>query len=928
MRDLSCMLHNFQRKSRVKVRAWAQLYKPQGKRHNGGVRFPACLTSAALAVSLSVALPAQAVPGVIAAVPTPQSVLGHKPGDDFYLASYDDAVGYFQKLAASSNRIKLFPAGKTTRGLPIWYAAISSPENLAQLAHYQEINKRLTWARGLDDKTAQALAAEGKVIVHIDGGMHSSEVAGGQHSIALAYKLVSAQNDPEVDAILRNVIVVLWPTLNPDGQNEVVAWYRKNLGTRFEVAPLPDLYQEFVGHDNNRDGYMNNMLESQEITAQELTWNPEVWYTQHQTAPFPARIFIPPFVDPISSNINPTLMRWLNAFGINIGAYLDEHGMPGAVHRVGFDNWYPGYQDFTGIFRNSIAFFTETALYGYATPHFYTVRDFPPAYRNLASQVFYNSPWLGGWWRLGDAVRYMVGASMSVLDMSAKYHQQLLYNKYQAARDTINKFTNNPPYAYVIPSGQIHPDEAAQLAKVLLVNGIEVDQAKAPFAANGRSYAAGSWVVLMDQPFAELAKELIEPQNYPDLTANGTPIRPYDVAGWTLPWQMGVEADAVAEPVTAQQRAQLTLLTTITPAVATISGSGSIFMLSPETNQHFHLMNQALDAGATVSLVTAGNGTAAHGTAVVTGLSADRLQALLRAAPIPVQAVGVAPAGAQAVKKPRVGLYRSWSPNSDEGWTRWILQNYGFDRITLHNGDIRASDLISRYDAIILPDARAGQLLHGFAPGTLPGQYEGGIEAQGVEALRQFVAAGGTLITFNNASQFAIEQFGLPVENVLGKLKPSQFSCSGSLLWANVATPEHADTWGLPSQVAVMFENGPAFATLPGFRGAILATYPDHVSPLASGFLEGAQYIEGKAAALEVAYGQGRVYLFGFKPQWRAQSHGTYKFIFNAIYDSPALAHPSSFPPAPPLTAIPATTAPATEKPAAGRRGRGGDGGR
>ncbi|MGH3183979.1 MAG: M14 family metallopeptidase, partial [Streptosporangiaceae bacterium] len=400
--------------------------------------------------------------------------------------------------------------GQTTRGLKDWeIAVISAPENLAALDRYLDINRRLTWARGLDDAAAHALALQGKVVVHIDGGMHSSEVAGGQHSIALAYKLASAQGDPEVDAILHNVILVLWPTLNPDGQNEVVAWYRKNLGTRFEVSPLPDLYQEYVGHDNNRDGYMNNMLESQEITKQELIYNPEVWYTQHQTAPFPARIFIPPFVEPISSNINPVLLGWLNAFGVNMGTYLDEHGMPGAIHRVGFDNWYPGFQDFTGIFRNSIAFFTETALYDYATPHFYTVRDFPADYRNLDAQVFYNAPWQGGWWRLGDAVRYMVGASMSVLDTAARYHEQLLYNKYQAGRDAIQKFTTDPPYAYVIPARQPHPAEAAALARVLLTNGLEVRQARAAFAANGRSYPAGSWVVLMDQPYAELAKELL-----------------------------------------------------------------------------------------------------------------------------------------------------------------------------------------------------------------------------------------------------------------------------------------------------------------------------------------------------------------------------------------------------------------------------------
>jgi zinc carboxypeptidase len=290
-------------------------------------------------------------------VPTPESVLGHKPGDDFYLANYDESREYFHKLAASSNRVKLITVGKTTRGLDWEIAIISSPENLQSLDRYKDISRKLADGRGVSAAEAHELARQGKAIVHIDGGLHSSEVAGAQQSINLAYKLVSSQNDPEVDAILNNVILMLWPTLNPDGQNEVVGWYRKNLGTTFEVSPLPDLYQEYVGHDNNRDGYMNNMLESQDVTRTELEWGPVIFYCHHQTAPFPTRIFIPPFVEPISSNIHPLMGRWLNVLGTDIAAYLDEHGMPGAVNRVGFDNWYPGFLDFTHIFRNSISLF-------------------------------------------------------------------------------------------------------------------------------------------------------------------------------------------------------------------------------------------------------------------------------------------------------------------------------------------------------------------------------------------------------------------------------------------------------------------------------------------------------------------------------------------------------------------------------------------
>lgn len=892
----------------------------------------AVLASLALAAVFTLPAPpaaAQAPASVIASVPTPESVLGFKPGADFHLASYTDAIGYFRKLAAASNRIKLFDVGRSSRGQEMVLSVISSPQNLANLDHYLAINQRLTQARGLTDAQAQALSEQGKVVVHIDGGMHSTEVAGGQTMIALAYKLCSAQNDPEVDSILNNVIFVLWPTLNPDGQQEVVEWYRKNLGTSFEVSPIPFLFQKYVGHDNNRDGYMNNMLESQVITRQELKWAPEIWYTQHQTAPFPARIFIPPFVDPISPNINPILMRWLNQIGIAMGAYLDEHGMPGAIHRVGFDNWYPGYQDFTGIFRNSISFFTETALYDYATPRFYTIRDFPPAYRDLKPQIFYNSPWRGGWWRLGDAVRYMEGASMSVLDTAARYHAQLLYNKYQAGRDTIAQYTNNPPYAYVIPADQPRLAEAARLAKVFAVNGVEVEQAQQPFAANGRSYAAGSWVIPMDQPFAQLVHELIEPQVYPERTANGSPIRPYDVAGWTLPEQMDVEVDAVRSPLTAAQRSGLQPLAAITTPPGRISGSGAVFLLPPDTNQHFHAMNLALDEGAKVSIVTASSAGAPAGTAAISGLSREQVQSILDTASTTARAVASVPEGVAAVlHKPRVGLYRPWQPSIDMGWTRWILQNYDFPPVLLRNGDIQASDLNARLDVIILADQFPAGILNGFGPGTMPGQYVGGVGKTGVDALRRFVSNGGTLICFNQASAFAIEQFGLPITNALAGVSSSKFYSTGSLIWTHLEQPELAGTWGMPAAQAVMFDNSLAFSTAAGFRGHILAVYPNREDPLASGFLLGPEYLEGKAAEIEAAYGRGRIYLFGFKPNWRAQAHGTYPLIFNAIYDSPASSQPTEFGFAPAPRGIPAAEPGpgALKAPAPGRGGRFGGG--
>jgi hypothetical protein len=587
------------------------------------------------------------------------------------------------------------------------------------------------------------------------------------------------------------------------------------------------------------------------------------------------------------------MMRWLNVLGINMGAYLDEHQMPGAVHRVGFDNWYPGFQDFTGIFRNSISFFTETALYRYATPHFYTVEDFPKDRQPLRSEVFYNSPWKGGWWRLGDAVRYMLGGSMAVLDTAAKYREVLLFNRYQAGRDNIERFRNEPPFAYVIPQEQHDPPTAAILVEKLLINGIEVHLAAQPFAANGREYR-NAWVVLMDQPFSPLVKELFEPQHYPDLreSPNGPPIRPYDVAGWTLPMQMGVEVAAVLKPVTQEQRAGLEPIKEATFPDGGVQGTGAAYVIGHRANAGFKAINEALKAGAQVGFAKA-DGEA--GAMVVSGIDRQRLAEIARKYSVNAVAVAKPPQDEVSTKKPRVGLYRSWVPDIDEGWTRWILEDYGFAPVTLRNGDIQAGHLRERLDAIIIPDAMPRSILDGYAPGSIPGEYAGGLGTAGVDALRSFVDGGGTLIAFNNASLMAIDELHLPVANILSGLSNDQFYCSGSLLRVELRDPGHPALWGMPREPIIMFERGPAFEQKSGFRGAVLATYPRDRNPLESGYLLHPERIQGKAAALEVFQGEGRIYLFGFKPQWRGQSHGTYKLVFNAIYDSPSMARPSTF---------------------------------
>ncbi|HEX4312020.1 MAG TPA: M14 metallopeptidase family protein [Acidobacteriaceae bacterium] len=836
---------------------------------------------------------------VQAQAPTPASVLGHTPGDDYYLANYEEEIHYFHELAAHSDRVKMFTVGKSTEGRDIEIAVISSPQNLAHLDEYKDTAKKLATAQNLTDAQAHELAHSSKVIVHIDGGLHASEVAGPQHSIALAYKLASAQGDPEVDTILDNVILVLWPTLNPDGQDMVISWYRKNLGTRFEVSPMPWLFQDYVGHDNNRDGYMLNMKESQVVAHTEIAWAPVIFYCQHQTAPFPARIWIPPFSDPISSNISPYVRSWFNVIGTNMAAYLDEHQMPGAISESQFDNWYPGFVDYAGSFRNEISFFTETALYRYATPRFYTVDEFPKDMQDLKALTMYTTPWQGGWWHLKDAVDYMVAGSMSVLDTAARYREQLLFNRYQAARDNIQRFAHEPPFAYVIPSVQADAPEAEQLAHIIQENGIEIRESQTGFHANDRDYPAGSWVILMNQPYSSMAKELFEIQRYPAalFTESQKPLDlPYDVTGWTLPMQMGVRVDPVTDPITDEQLAHLKTVTDLDPPAAEVQGSGGSFILSHQTNASFRVINDVLAAGGSVGFAQDELKTPQgmeKGAIVVGGISRAGIGDLSKKYAVSLLAADKAPEHVIALHKARVGLYRPWDPSIDEGWTRWILEQYGYAPISLYNADLRSGGLRDRVDVLIMPDMRKQQLMDGFREGIVPGQYAGGLGEEGLDNLREFVRRGGTLVAFNQTAAALVPMLSLPVTNVLENLKSDKFFCSGALLRVELPS-DRPVTWGLPGEPIVMFEQGPAFTTQPGFHGAILARYPKDSNPLESGLLLHPEAIEDKVAALEVPYGSGRIFLYGFKPQWRGQSHGTYKFFFNALYkyDQPPFPRP------------------------------------
>lgn len=833
-------------------------------------------------------------------LPTPQSVLGFRPGDDFKLARYDESIAYFRRLAAASDHIRLLEVGRTSRGQPWTVAVISSPANLARLERLREIAQRLAHPDGLDDAAARALAAEGRVFVDISGGLHASEVAGAQHTIQLAYDLISRAAEPRMRGILENTVLLLWPSLNPDGQDIVVDWYRENVGGPYETAGLHELYQEYIGHDNNRDAYMLNVVESRVITRFWREWEPQIIHVHHQSSPFPTRIWLPPFAEPVAPRAPALIAREINTIGMIMAQALDQNGQPGATHMgTGFDAWYPGYIDYLPIFQNIAAYWTETALYRYATPYFYTLEDFPANMRDLRAGSLYSSPWKGGWWRLRDAVEYMLTASLAVLDYAARYREDVLYNRYQAGRDAIRRYRAEPPFAYVVPQTQHDPVAAVELLRRLAVNGIRVGQLTRETTLAGTTLAAGAWIIPMDQEFAELARQLLDVQVYPDLREypDGPPEQPYDAAGWTLHYQMGVNVLPLTTPLTDEVRAAIRMLNdesvagdapdapftshpvaaAIVPPPGRITGSGGRVAVSAAQNNAFRLINRALAAGGTVRFDAGEAGQS--GRYVIDGVASSRLETWVRELYVQAERTG---ASGDTPVRPRTALYKPWRASMDEGWTRWLLDQYEFAYTSITNADIQAGDLGRRFDVIVLASDPTGVLLDGYAPGTVPPQYAGGIGAAGVRALDRFVREGGTLVCLNQSSDFAIQQLHLPVRNVLAGVSRREFFGNGSILEV-VTDPAHPVMSGMPERAKIFFDRSPAFATLDAFNGRALAYYAPSGTPLLSGYLLGETRLHGHAAALDVRHGNGHVILIGFRPQWRGQPFGTFRVVFNAV---------------------------------------------
>ena len=820
-------------------------------------------------------------------IKTPSEFLGFEVGADRMLADYRQIVSYFKTLAAASDRIEIENLGKTTLGEEMIMAVISSPENLRKKAHYQEVAHKLADPRGLSKEQIDALANEGKTILLITCNIHSTEIGASQMAMEWAYKLATAQDD-ETKRRLDDAIVLLMPSLNPDGQIMVTEWYRKYVGTKYEGGAMPYLYHHYVGHDNNRDWYMLTQIETKNVNHMVYhEWFPQFWLDEHQMGSYGPRIYIPPNADPVAKLVNPLVHRGNNLMGATMGWRLEEAGKSGVIYGYSFDAYWPGGTRNTGWWRNMYGVLTETASARIATPIEVSPTELQGGTKGLITyeqQINFPNPWPGGTWRLRDIMDYEFIISDAALETASKYRRDLLRGVASMAENAMA--TADPAEFWRIPiEGQRDPVTATRLAALMLEHGLDVR-----LAGDKKSF-----LIPTSQPYGRFADEMLGIQRYPEVkpAPNSGILEPYDVAAWSLPLMMGVRTEKVT--LTPEEKKAATPITSVPWPSGGTSGDARYYAVADQQNNVFALVNAMQKAKAEIFVQAAANETPKIIFAANPQLGANAEKFHLR-----LQPVSELPKNAKPLKPARIAIYKSYVPSLDEGWTRFVLEQYGFNVKNIENKEVKAGKLNDAYDVIILPDSTREVIMEGRPRREgyfeeMPPEYTGGIGKEGMKALRDFVDQGGTIITLARAGEALMgEEFNLPVTNVLAGtgeggrrgVSTSEFNIPGSLLRVYV-DHNHPVGYGMPQQIAAFFDGPVAFQTTgsgPEVQHAVIAWYPEDAKDiLMSGYVHGAERLERKAAAVGFTRGKGKIVMFGFRVQHRAQTEGTFQMLFNAI---------------------------------------------
>jgi hypothetical protein len=846
------------------------------------------------------------------AIPSPEQFFGFRMGADRHIAGWSRIVEYFRTVDRLSDRVAVQDLGPTTDGRPYLLAIVSSADTIADLPRYQAMQKRLADPRVTSPADADRIARDGKVVVLVGANVHGNEIGSSQMANDLLYSLATS-DDPRVKRVLDNVILLLVPSQNPDGQQMMADWHEKTVGTPYEDAPLPELYHRYAGHDNNRDSYMLTQVETRylaQITYRD--WLPEVYLDQHQMGSGRARMFVPPFKNPPNPNVDPLVWSEVNLLGQSMAARLQEAGKPGVLWGEIYSGFWQGANSTNPWWHNMVALLTEVASARVASPVFQHIApgawlagtderpqpgdmQIPPP-PDLQFRMNYPQPWLGGRWTFADVVEHHRLAVDGLLDAAAGHRESLKRNFYLMNRRTIDRFAAGRPFAFIVPQAQHDAGSAAQLLRLVQGGGAEVEEARAPFTAGGVEYPAGTAVIRLAQPFGRWVKDLLEAQTYPDIRwpSPSAPIdRPYDMTAWTLGLLMGVTVVEVRDPFDA-------LLARVDGWTswprAGIAGEGTTWVLPHEPDVSSTATHRLLAAGAEVSWATEpvriGDRIFNTGAIVVRRISPELINRLSEELALDVAATtrSLPAEHLLPLRLPRVAVYEPWGGNADAGWTRWIFEQHDLPYTQVRADEVKAPAFAQQFDVLVLPDMPGPLLLRGLQGANVMPQHRGGLGEEGVAALRAFAQGGGTIVTLGNTAQFAIEQLAIPITNVIGTDDPETFFCPGSLLRIDVDT-EHPIGYGMPPSAAAMFVNngGYTVADRAGTGVATVVRYP--LGPLLlSGWIVGETRLRGAAAVLDVPMGRGRIITHTFRVQNRAQTLGTFKLLFNSILYGPAIA--------------------------------------
>jgi len=843
------------------------------------------------------------------AVTTPEAYFGFRLGSDRKIARWDRIVAYFEQLANESDRIKVINMGPSTEGNPFLLTIISSPANLARLEHLREINLKLSDPRGLSRAEVDALVAEGKVVICQSMSLHATEIGGTQMAPELAYDLLSGDSEDTL-RILDNVIFLMVPCFNPDGQIMVTDWYNQWLGTEYEGCNYPRLYQKYTGHDNNRDALTMNMVEAQYMGGILLRdWKPQAYLDHHHQGSEAARYNIPPYSDPIHPHGDPLVWREINWYGGHMAYLLEEAGKQGVLHSARYEGWgHLGFHWIT-IYHNIAGMLTESASAKLATPlyiHPHQLKGASPKTMPVyEAQTNFPNPWPGGWWRLRDIVEQQKISAWALLDIAARCRTMVLLNSYHKAVNQTARGEASDLKSFVIPAAQHDPLTARKLIQALLNQGLELKVAREEFDADGVTYDAGSYVVSLAQPKGGLVPTLLGRTRFPDgywtRTDDGTPMV-RDMATDTIAEFMGVRVVPCYQHV--EGALEIASTTAPLPGEPIPVAAGGL-ALDPRLNDSHTAVNRLLAKGVKVWRIpgtvidACGEELPPGAFYIAPGADTSILAAAVVGLGVGYSGLLEAPCCDEPVTQRRVGMYqRYWTGNMDEGWTRFVLEQFEFPYETLMDDDIKAGKLIDRIDVLILPsdtremmlgpldhasgDPRIAGLIARF--GNCPPEYRSGFGQEGLAAIKQFVADGGRLVAFDAASKFAVEACGLNVRSVVEGLSTKQYMTKGSTLRVEVDNTDPL-AYGMPAEALIISWDSPVFEITDTFCSENyhpVATFP-RSDILESGWLIGERYLSGRAAMVRATAGKGEVILIGFRCQNRGQAHGTYKLLFNSL---------------------------------------------